>query len=63
MAKYLIRTRTKPYEFWKARHSGLTVTAIYAYRYNRAQIQDIISDYSPGWFKSCMVLIPVEDKQ
>lgn len=60
MTLYTIRTRSKPHKFWLGRHAGLTNSRGAACRFTRKQVELIVREFPVGWFKACVVVIPVE---
>lgn len=60
MTLYIIRTRSAPHKFWLARGTGTTANRMDAYRFTHKQVGAVIHEFAAGWFKSCMVVIPVE---
>lgn len=59
MTMYIIRSRRKPHTFWLARGAGTDNTYKSAYRFTRKEVEAIAREYPDGWFKTCLVVIPV----
>lgn len=58
MTLYIIRTRSKPYKYWAAR--GMATPRKDAYRFTGKEVGAIVRQYPAGWFKTRVVVIPVE---
>ncbi|UOW66307.1 hypothetical protein vBAspALolek_25 [Aeromonas phage vB_AspA_Lolek] len=64
MTLYIIRTRSKPYKFWRQRHCGTVADRKYAYHFTHKQVAAIAREFDPAppadWFKTYCTVIPVE---